>query len=118
MTAAVVGAAATSGVGYARARARRSDWTPPSGQVRTVSSLLVRTHGVQGSPVMLLHGLVGSGAYWGRTYDRLAGQHRLIVPDLLGFGGSADAGTSFGPDDHVAAIRSMLDELGIIEPRS
>lgn len=65
---------------------------------------------------MLLHGLVGSGTYWGSTYDRLAGQHRLIVPDLLGFGGSADAGTTFGPDDHVATIRSMLDELGIIEP--
>ncbi len=65
---------------------------------------------------MLLHGLVCSGSYWGKTYDRLAGGHRLIVPDLLGFGGSTGAGTTFGPDDHVAAIRSVLDELGIIEP--
>lgn len=65
---------------------------------------------------MLLHGLVGSGSYWGGAFDRLAAHHRLVVPDLLGFGASADGGSNFGPDDHVAAIRSALDELGIVEP--
>ena len=116
-TVALLGAAvAATGSRYADARARRPIWTSPSGRVTKTSSLSVRTHGAGGPPVMLLHGLVGSGNYWGGIFDRLGAQHRLIVPDLLGFGESADVGSTFGPDDHVAAIRSVLDELAIVEP--
>jgi len=66
--------------------------------------------------VVLLHGLVGSGLYWGGAYDGLADHHRLVVPDLLGFGLSPRPASGYGPDGHVDAVRASLDDLGIDEP--
>ena len=65
---------------------------------------------------MLLHGLVASGIYWGAAYDRLGHNHRLVVPDLLGFGRSPRPTSGYGPDDHVRALVTCLDELGVAEP--
>jgi pimeloyl-ACP methyl ester carboxylesterase len=43
-----------------------------------------------GPPLLLLHGALGtSRAHFGRVIDRLAGQHRLIMPDLPGHGSSS-----------------------------
>lgn len=95
---------------------RRSPWTPPSGEHRDAGGLAVRVLGTEGPPVLLLHGLVGSGQYWGGAYDRLAGRHRLIVTDLLGFGRSPHPPTGYGPDDHARAVISCLDALEVDEP--
>jgi len=62
---------------------------------------------------VLLHGLVASGIYWGGAFDRLGEQHRLVVPDLLGFGRSPRPADGYGPDDHIDAIITCLDDLGI-----
>lgn len=46
----------------------------------------------QGDPVVLLHGgEFGASAElgWERTIDALAAHHRVLAPDMLGFGGSA-----------------------------
>jgi len=83
--------------------------------VRT-SSLSVRLLGDTGPPILLVHGLVASGLYWGGAYDWLADHHRLVVPDLLGFGGSPRPAAGYGPDDHADAVRACLDDLGIEEP--
>lgn len=72
--------------------------------------------GDTGSPVLLLHGLVASGVFWGAAYDGLAEHHRLVVPDLLGFGHSDRPDHGYGPDDHVDALIGCLDALGIDEP--
>ena len=66
--------------------------------------------------MVLLHGLVGSGMYWGAAFDELALDHRLVVPDLLGFGRSPRPAAGYGPDDHVDALLGCLDELGVTEP--
>ena len=65
---------------------------------------------------MLLHGLVGSSNYWGAAYDPLAESHRLVVPDLLGFGRSPRPEHGYTPDDHVRALVSCLDDLDFHEP--
>jgi pimeloyl-ACP methyl ester carboxylesterase len=49
-----------------------------------------RTWG-DGPPVVLLHGGAGSWQHWIRTVPAFSGTHRVIVPDLPGFGESADA---------------------------
>lgn len=72
--------------------------------------------GDTGPPIVLLHGLVGSGRYWGGAYDALATHRRVIVPDLLGFGRSPRPAAGYGPDDHAYAVRPCLDDLGIGEP--
>lgn len=69
-----------------------------------------------GAPLVLLHGLVGSGRFWGAAYDGLAHKHFLVVPDLLGFGGSDRPDHGYGPDAHAAAIIGALDDLGVDEP--
>ena len=66
--------------------------------------------------VLLLHGLGGSNAYWGASYDVLAESGRVIVPDLLGFGASPRPLSGYTAADHVKALVSLLDELGVDEP--
>lgn len=36
---------------------------------------------------LLVHGLPGSGATWDRVKEKLEPKHRVLAPDLLGFGG-------------------------------
>lgn len=112
----LAGLAATATVRLRRARRAARTWRPPAGEHRRAGPLAVRTLGDAGSPVLLLHGLMASGVFWGATYDSLAAEHRLIVPDLLGFGGSARPATGYGPDDHVRALLDCLDVLGVGEP--
>ena len=50
-------------------------------------ALSVRVVG-DGPPVLFLHGLGGSGRYWGETFDHLASWRRLAFADLAGFGRS------------------------------
>jgi len=70
-----------------------------------------------GTPVVLLHG-GGAGATgasnYSRNIDALAEHFRVIVPDMPGYGQSTkeiDHDDPFG--DLAAAIRGLLDELGI-----
>ena len=39
-----------------------------------------------GTPVILLHGLGAAAEIWLRNVWALAGRHRVMVPDLVGFG--------------------------------
>ncbi len=116
LLAASLGAIVVSAATYAERRARRARWVLPSGRVVQTSTLSVRVLGDSGRPVLLLHGLVASGMFWGGAYDRLADDHRLLVPDLLGFGRSARPASGYGPDDHATAVLACLDDLGIEEP--
>ncbi|MEL6891110.1 MAG: alpha/beta fold hydrolase [Actinomycetota bacterium] len=63
--------------------------------------------------VLLLHGLGGTSDYFGDLYEGLAGEHRLVMVDLLGFGRSLDDHrTDFSIDAHVAAIDGALESIG------
>lgn len=109
---------AAVGVGYSGCalHARHGvQWAPSAGVARP-APLFVRTLGTSGPPVVLLHGLMGSGRYWGANYDALAADHRLIVPDLLGFGESPQPPTGYSPEAHADALAATLDALGVNEP--
>ncbi|MEO8265919.1 MAG: alpha/beta fold hydrolase [Ilumatobacteraceae bacterium] len=95
---------------------RRSgvDWRPP--RPRTMLSPLAARVIGDGPPIVLLHGLGASGVYWGSAYDRLSDGHRLVVPDLLGFGESPRPSVGYGPDEHVAAIEACLDAAHVQQP--
>ena len=100
---------------YSRALGRRPGWEAPRGLTRRAGPLAVRTSG-SGPPVVLLHGLIGSGRFWGHEYDQLAAYHFLVVPDLLGFGNSERPVHGYGPDDHASAVVAALDEVGVDRP--
>ncbi len=91
-------------------------WTPPARQHRRAGPLGVRELGSGASATVLLHGLTGSGDWFGAGFDPLANHARLVVPDLLGFGRSMDLDREdFSLEAHVAALDEMVDDLGLAD---
>lgn len=74
-------AAAAWGVQHLSSPAVRH-WRPSTAPVLRAGRLRVRVLGSGESSVVLLHGIVGCGDYFGASYDRLGSGHRLLVPDL------------------------------------
>ena len=61
-------------------------------------------------PVLLVPGLGGTSATWLPAGRLLAAAGRtVLIPDLLGFGGSMRLGTRFRLDDQVEAVLRLLD---------
>lgn len=90
---------------------RRITWTRPSPR-RHDLRLAVRDVGAGPQTTVLLHGLAGSGRYFGAEYEALPG--RVVIPDLLGFGASRAAkAPGYGVDAHVAALCEVLDALDV-----
>jgi len=68
-----------------------------------------------GNPVLLLHGEPTWSFLWRKSIPKLAQRHRVVAPDLLGFGRS-DKPTDLGwysYDGHVASIERLVAELGL-----
>lgn len=110
-----VAAAAGWGLRHITSPAVRA-WSPPAGARLRAGPLSVRRVGADSpnSAMILLHGLTGSGDWYGAAFDDLAGYGQLIVPDLLGFGGSIDAERSdFSRQAHLDALDVMVRELGL-----
>jgi pimeloyl-ACP methyl ester carboxylesterase len=69
---------------------------------------------------MLVHGLGGSPRWWGRTTQALAETHRVILPELPGFGFGLRLGLERVPFRLAEApdvLRGLLDRLGIAKAR-
>ena len=77
----------------------------------------------EGPPVLLVHGWPHDRRVWDGLADALSESHRVIVPDLPGFGYSPPR---FGQDPAEAApltmgslaadLNDLLDKLGVTEP--
>jgi pimeloyl-ACP methyl ester carboxylesterase len=89
--------------GAARRRCADFEWAEPSAAERC-GPLMARALGERGRPVILLHGLAASGRLWGATYDRLTERHRLLVPDLIGFGASGGPFSAYTLVAHAGAV--------------
>lgn len=68
-----------------------------------------------GKSVVLLHGIPGSGRNWNGVADGLSDDHDVIVPDLLGFGGSSRPATleALHADAQASALADLLDEIEV-----
>jgi pimeloyl-ACP methyl ester carboxylesterase len=92
------------------------DWTASEIEPERCGRLWARSLGGRGDAIVLLHGLISTGDAFGAAYDQLARTHRLVVPDLLGFGRSMDdEGTSFGVEAHLDALDEMAERTGLFE---
>jgi pimeloyl-ACP methyl ester carboxylesterase len=69
--------------------------------------------GDKGSPVILIHGLGASAEIWMYNIEALARQHRVLVPDLPGFGRSDQPGPSFSPFDYTSFLDAFMKALRI-----
>lgn len=102
-------------VAHLRSPAVRS-WRSPDLPIRRLGPLSYRiaSPDVSDIGIVLLHGLVATGDVFGATPELLGAQHRVVVPDLLGFGRSLDEGRGdFSTAAHLAALDALIDhELG------
>ena len=68
----------------------------------------------QGPAVVLLHGFPSSSYLWRAFVPQLAARHRVIAPDLLGYG---DSEKPTGPPLTIVAqaryVRELLETLGV-----
>lgn len=112
--AAITGAAASVwGTTHRRSRAVIR-WRPSVLPGQRYGSLFARFGAGVGEPTVLLHGLVSTGGIFGAEYDSLTTQGPVVVPDLLGFGGSMDhERDDFGPVAHLDALDELMAELGL-----
>ena len=68
-----------------------------------------------GPVVVLLHGIPGSAASWTEVAARLASRHRVLVPDLIGFGESSRSAdiAELHAKGQAQALLQTLDALSI-----
>ncbi|AKV00222.1 HMP-PP hydrolase (pyridoxal phosphatase) Cof [Labilithrix luteola] len=67
-------------------------------------------------PVVLLHGLMGSGACWTPLARALEGEFDVIMPDLRGHGDSSAPDHGYRYDDHASDVVGLIRGLGLSRP--
>ncbi len=70
----------------------------------------------EGPPILLIHGITSSSRTWKRVMPRLAEDHTVIAPDLLGHGRSAKPPGDYSLGAYASGIRDLLVALEV--PRS
>jgi 3-oxoadipate enol-lactonase len=66
-----------------------------------------------GTPVLLLHGLGSSGRDWELVRDRLAAEHRLVIPDVRGHGRSDKPKGTYSVPLLARDVAALCDRLGL-----
>ena len=66
----------------------------------------------RGEPVLLVHGLGGSGRYFERLAARLDGRFRIVAPDLAGFGSSDKPKLGYDRAAHLEDLDAVAEGLG------
>lgn len=69
--------------------------------------------GESGPTVVALHGIPGWRGTWTRVAELLAPDHRVMAPDLLGFGASDPGPPGAHAREQAAALAQALDALGV-----
>ena len=88
-------------------------------EVRTVEAAghrIVYLDGGNGPPVVLLHGFGADKDLWNAVAAELTRTHRVIVPDLPGFGESSVGETErYDAESQARRVRAFLEVLGVRE---
>ncbi|WP_437711681.1 alpha/beta hydrolase [Sorangium sp. So ce448] len=75
----------------------------------------LRTGGAR-VPVVLLHGLMGSGACWTPLARALEGEFDVVMPDARGHGGSSTPPHGYRYDDHASDVVGLIRGLSLSRP--
>ena len=66
----------------------------------------------RGEPILLVHGLGGSGRYFERLAARLDGRFRVVAPDLAGFGSSDKPRLGYERAAHLEDLDAVAGRFG------
>ena len=66
-----------------------------------------------GPVVLFIHGILGSQRQFEHLVDTMDEDHRVVLPDLFGHGDSAKPLGDYSLSAHAAAMRDLLDHLGV-----
>lgn len=64
--------------------------------------------------LVFISGLGGTTRYWESRLESVEGRYRIVLVDLLGFGDSPKPWTRYSVEQHVRALRRVLNPLGQI----
>lgn len=67
----------------------------------------------EGPPILLVHGITSSSRTWKSVMPRLAANHTVIAPDLLGHGRSAKPQGDYSLGAYASGMRDLLIALDI-----
>ncbi len=75
----------------------------------------LRTGGCK-PPLVLLHGLTGSGACWIPLARALEGEYDVVMPDARGHGNSGTPLDGYRYEDHASDVVGLIQGLGLVAP--
>jgi 3-oxoadipate enol-lactonase len=78
-------------------------------------TLAVHAEG-NGPPILFVHGFPLSHSMWKGQLEAFAVDHRVIAPDLRGFGESDVTKGTVTMEQHADDLAALLDELNVYEP--
>ncbi len=85
---------------------------PFPGEYRAPNGIFYKVTG-NGEPLLLLHGLVVTGAMFDPLVELLQGNFRMIIPDLRGHGQSGDLPGPYDVPSLTADLDAVLDHAGV-----
>lgn len=69
-----------------------------------------------GEPLLMIHGLGGSGRYFDRLAARVSDRFRVVAPDLAGFGTSDKPDVAYDREMHLDDLDAVCEELELNGP--
>lgn len=90
-------------------------WTSGVCETNGIDIHYRRTGGAKPS-VVLLHGLIASGACWTPLARMLEGEFDVVMPDARGHGDSSAPHDGYRYDDHASDVVSLIHHLALSRP--
>lgn len=83
----------------------------------TVSGITLAVHDEgSGPPILFVHGFPLSHSMWRPQLEAFESDHRVIAPDLRGFGESDVTDVTVTMEQHAEDLAALLNELNVNEP--
>jgi N-formylmaleamate deformylase len=92
-----------------------TNWMSGVCEANGISIHYLRTGGCK-PPVVLLHGLTGSGACWIPLARALEGEYDVVMPDARGHGNSSTPLNGYRYENHASDVVGLIQGLGLDAP--
>ncbi len=92
-----------------------TNWTSAVCEANGIDIHYLRTGGAK-PPVVLLHGLTGSGACWSLLARALEAEFDVVMPDARGHGESSAPLSGYRYEDYARDVVEFIQELGLMAP--